>query len=158
MKANIGPYCSNLTRRVKVVVEDHDTWNLDVTLAYIILPLLKDFRENTFGAPVIANEDVPHLPKQHPPGHESVQMDLFNSDEQHDLFTQQYMVRWYWVLDEMIWAFEQVNTDWEEQYFRKNYSPVVEHLDFDIEGYERHRERMQNGFRLFGTYYHNLWN
>jgi hypothetical protein len=28
---------------------------------------------------------------------------------------------------------------------------------FDIEGYQKHHDRINNGTRLFGKYYKNLW-
>lgn len=47
--------------------------------------------------------------------------------------------RWDWILDEMIFAFDQKNKDkWEDK------------------NEELHR-RVSNGFRLFGKYYENLW-
>ena len=56
---------------------------------------------------------------------------------------------WDEILDEMIWAFEQkCRDDWMEDY---------DYNKWDSEGAKAHQERMSNGFRLFGTYYENLW-
>jgi hypothetical protein len=76
----------------------------------------------------------------------------------------------------MIWAFTQVNDDWEDQYFSgvRDYRkvpidpenpdghyemvPGENHtLTMDREGLDDHMKRMQNGFRLFGRYYLHLW-
>ena len=75
--------------------------------------------------------------------------------------------RWAYVLDEMIWAFSQLNIDWEEQ-FKTGVSDwdftdlgFVEGpkhtLVYDWVGWESHEVRMKNGFRLFGKFYQHLW-
>ena len=77
--------------------------------------------------PCVDPEDVPHIGKG--------PLDDYGSDEfVHD--------RWDWVLDEMIWAFETINTDWEAQF----YTPPegewsLENMgEVDIEG----RKKMQD--------------
>lgn len=57
--------------------------------------------------------------------------------------------RWGYVLGEMIWAMEQVqpNHDWE--------APYYETLNYTER--DRHEGRMQEGFRLFGKYFTDLW-
>jgi cytochrome c2 len=73
------------------------------------------------------------------------------------------------VLAEMIWAFEQkVRDDDESEFFDHSECGDVndfiknptEHLSksrVDWAGLKQHQERKQNGFRLFGKYYQNLW-
>jgi hypothetical protein len=72
--------------------------------------------------------------------------------------------RWDWVLNEMIWAFEQkVTNDDEGQFFehsKDNGMPwdkdyVRPKVDWD--GLKAHQARKENGFRLFGKYYQGLW-
>ena len=83
--------------------------------------------------------------------------------------------KWDWVLNEMIWAFEQYNVDWEQQFYHGE--PVYEekeeeHPDYgevyslkqtnpdywvDYDGITEYNKRIQNGTRLFGKYYQNLW-
>ena len=41
------------------VVEDHDTWNADYLLVCILVPLLKRFRKDADGGPVIDLMDIP---------------------------------------------------------------------------------------------------
>jgi hypothetical protein len=87
--------------------------------------------------------------------------------------------RWNWVMDEMIWAFEQICEDdndkqfhsgvhdmksvaceWDENGKATIYKMVKGPNDtwkFDIEGYQKHNDRINNGTRLFGKYYRNLW-
>jgi hypothetical protein len=78
------------------------------------------------------------------------------------------MFRWHYVIDEMIWAFEQKTLDWEDQYTTKEDNKVSDYdamkgvdpeytYTFDHEGMKTHHERMMNGFRLFGKYYESLW-
>ena len=44
-----------------IVIHDYDTWNIDVTLAHIIVPMLKQLKEKKHGAPFVDNEDVSAL-------------------------------------------------------------------------------------------------
>jgi hypothetical protein len=61
-----------------------------------------------------------------------------------------YFPRWNWVIDEMIWSFEQLHVECDFGY--KNLL-----TNEDISNYHIRQKRIQNGFRLFGTYYQNLW-
>ena len=73
--------------------------------------------------------------------------------------------RWAWVLDEMIWAFEQkVADDPESKFF--DYTDCGDKLPWDEnytgpkvdwDGLNAHNERKRNAFRLFGKYYEGLW-
>jgi len=51
MKVYLGPYRKN--RAINVRIDKYDTWGLDHTLALIILPALKQFREHHHGSPMI---------------------------------------------------------------------------------------------------------
>jgi len=151
---------SKRNRTIKVRIDDYDTWSMDATLAYIILPMLKQLKKTTHGAPNVDDKDVPeHLRSIHAP---SKQNKWDTDDNWHD--------RWDWVLDEMIWVFEQVNIDWEDQYYEEiGYGQLKDNensLDeiiwdkapvIDRDGLKKHGERMQNGFTLFGKYFQNLW-
>jgi hypothetical protein len=140
MKVNIGKYKKSGKQNMRVVIDPYDTWNMDSTLAHIILPMLLQLRQTKHGSPMVDDEDVPHLPKKGLSSDENNQYDLFASDEQDELFWDQYHVRWEWVLNEMIFAFRSLVTDnWDEKYFTKEY------------------DRIRNGFRLFGKYYQGLW-
>lgn len=172
-------------RRVKVELDRWDTWNMDQTLAHIILPMLKQLKESKHGSPMVDDEDVPHLPKQQYTSNESMQEDMFASEEQDELIWKQYEVRWNYVLDEMIWAFEHLagdKTEWEDQFHTGKMDRIMVPVDkdgnevpeeeakffewrkgpndtshFDIEGYRKYADRIQNGLRLFGKYYRGLW-
>lgn len=122
-------------RKVKIRVDNYDVWNADNTLALLILPVLKKFREESHSTAHVSDEDVPE---------ELRSVEDFSEE------------KWRYVLDEMIWAFEQLNKDWMEQY----YVTVDGSVCNDVESSEaifKHEERMNNGFILFGKYFRSLW-
>lgn len=89
---------------------------------------------------------------------------------------------WSEILDKMIFAFESLNSDWEDQYhsgeidfvsipvdkdgnevdrknaeyYRLEKGPNDTHV-FDEEGWKQHNARIQEGLELFGKYFRNLW-
>jgi hypothetical protein len=146
-----------------IKIDRYDTWSMDHTLADIILPMLKQLKETKHGAPCTDDSDVPEYLRSHmaqPKEHE------WDTDSLH-------FMRWDWILDEMIWAFEQkVADDAESQFFdhsayEKDKVPVrdwladmenrVNKTRYDKEGHEAWTARKANGFRLFGRYFENLW-
>ena len=129
------------TQKIKVRIDRQDTWSMDHTLAPIILPMLKQLKETKHGAPNVDPKDVPVTlrPKK---------QDVLRYKEVGDT-DDKFFERWDWIMDEMIWAFEQkCRDDWESDYHYNKW---------DMEGLKAHQERMSNGFRLFGKYYENLW-
>jgi hypothetical protein len=131
------------TQKTKIRIDSYDTWSMDHTLAPIILPMLKQLKETKHGAPAVEFKDVPE--ELMPPDAEAVKK-LYMENGETD---ENYFKRWDYVLDEMIWAFEQkCRDDWEEDY---------DYNKWDMEGLKAHQERMSNGFKLFGKYYENLW-
>ena len=179
MKVKIGPYPPHRwyhnwlyekfdyspKQKVDVHIDGWDVWSMDHTLAEIVLPMLKRLKADKHGSSMVDDEDVPHLPKQGEASMEGLQLDMFACEEHDDLVWDQYQVRWNWVMDEMIWAFEQkVLDDWEDQYYEYEEDPDamlgVKIVRSDHEGRQRrqrHQARMTNGFRLFGKYYEGLW-
>jgi len=144
------------TQKVSVKIDRWDTWSMDHTLAPIILPMLVQLRATKHGAPMVDMKDVPKELRA-----TKKQLDAYGGNGEVD---PKHFDRWNWILDEMIWAFEQKCRDhWEEDY----YGPYIESEDkrelfgrfewIDDEGRQKHQERMSNGFRLFGTYFENLW-
>lgn len=135
---------SKKKRKIKVHIDKYDTWGMDHTLALIILPMLKQLRATDHGSPCVDDEDVPeHLrfAAAEDPGHE------FEADSN-------WHGRWHWVLDEMIWAFEQIVDDSnDDQFFDYSTPPMT----YDKEGHKAHNERINRGTTLFGKYYRGLW-
>ena len=157
---------SKKQRTIKVHIDRWDTWSMDHTLAYIVLPMLKQLKETKHGAPQVDLEDVP---KELRPTKK--ELAAYNKDGTTD---DKFFDRWDWVLDEMIFAFETKVDDgrWEEQFETGEYDLQWKKLEdgcsqmvhgpnhtakTDWEGRKSYQERISNGFRLFGKYYENLW-
>jgi hypothetical protein len=138
-----------------VKIDYWDTWSMDHTLAYMIVPMLKQLQKDKHGAPLVDDEDVPEeLRSTSAPPKEKE----YDVDGNH-------FKRWDWVMDEMIWAFEQKLVDdstdkfydWTEVDKAVNINDQIKKLKVDHEGLDAHNKRMENGFRLFGKYYQGLW-
>ena len=145
-------------RKIKVRIDPEDTWSMDHTLAPIIVPMLKQLKESKHGSPMVDMKDVPKELRA-----TKKQLDACAVTGDVDPY---FFDRWNWVMDEMIWAFEQKCRDgWESDYYEYENDPTkTEGLGLglklvweDPEGREAHQKRMTNGFRLFGKYYENLW-
>jgi hypothetical protein len=100
----------NLFPRISYIkIDNHDTWSMDSTLAPIILPMLKQLKESKHGSPFTEDADVPEhfrSTKASPKENE------YDTDDFHH-------VRWDWIMGEMIWAFEQlVDEDNDEQFYK----------------------------------------
>lgn len=146
-----------------VKIDKYDTWSMDSTLSKIIYPMLKQLQATKHGAPFTDDEDVPEaLKSTSAPAKENE----WDTDGNH-------FKRWDWIMDEMIWAFQQKNIDWEEQYRSGEHDIVWETDDktgmsqmkrgpndtyeIDMDGMKLHQNRIDNGLRLFGKYYNGLW-
>ena len=135
---------SKKERKVKIRIDNYDTWSMDHTLALIIHPMLVQLKEQKHGGPFVADEDVPeHLRSTNAKPVIDDGVDEFHFD------------RWDWVLDEMIWTFKTLNEDWSSQF----YTPSGKFMEgeFDAEGRQKMQDRINNGLRLFGKYYQSLW-
>ena len=156
-----------------VRIDRWDTWSMDSTLALIVLPMLRQLKEDKHGAPNVEDEDVPeHLRSTAAAPKENE----WDTDSNH-------FDRWDWVLDEMIFAFEmkrrddwasdfhsgEIDIQWipvdrdnnpvdkkDARYYRMERGPRDTRV-YDWEGMKRVQDRMTNGFRLFGKYYEALW-
>jgi hypothetical protein len=149
------------TQHIKVRIDKSDTWSMDHTLAHIVLPMLVQLKRTKHGAPNVDNADVPKELRMSKKG-----MTQFAKDGSTD---DKFFKRWDWILDEMIWAFDQkCRDDWEGAYYEYREMGPEESKDpdnlfglklvwEDREGQKAHQERMTNGFKLFGKYYENLW-
>ncbi len=129
-----------------IIIESHDVWSVDSTLAKIIVPLLKEYRNNLTGYPV--SIDLKDVPKE-----------LRDEEDMSKA--------WEYIVDEMIWAFSQKDTDWENQFYvlrtdidyKEINIPIKEELwaKNDKKGHDKYYRRIQKGYKLFGRYYDNLW-
>ena len=159
----LEPFCLGLQKALNILnpkinyvkIDPWDTWSMDHTLAYMVVPMLKQLQATKHGAPFVDDEDVPEELKSisAPPKENEYDVDG------------NHFKRWDWVMDEMIWAFEQkLKDDATEQFFDwseaekgEKLLDQVSKLKVDEEGLKAHQERMKNGFRLFGKYYEGLW-
>ena len=144
---------SKKNRKTEIRIDKYDTWNMDHTLALIVLPMLKQLKATKHGSPYTDDEDVPeHLRskadriKMGDPDIRKVE--IWDPDDTiHD--------RWNWVMDEMIYAFEmELDEDWDMRIYEK-YGK-----DWPPEALAERKviqDRIANGFRLFGKYYQGLW-
>jgi hypothetical protein len=123
-----------------VKIARYDTWSMDSTLADIILPMLKQLKETKHGSPFVEMEDVPeHLRGTTTEDWDAqLTFDFYEEDKVKEGINDVH-ARWDWVMNEMIFAFEKKanDTDWSATW--------------------EESQRMENGFRLFGTYYQGLW-
>jgi len=176
MKVNIGKFSKKLNKRkIDVTIHNYDTWSLDHTLAYIILPALLQLKDTKNGIPgqfaEIGGEDYV----------EQQSFDFYKSDQ--ELFDQR-VKEWDIVLDKMIWSFnELVKESYDDKYFHGNGkyewiktdkqfpNPVTGKMEdtftmvdtnpdehwIDANGILEHEKRIQEGIDLFAKYYRNLW-
>lgn len=176
MKVRLGPYKKNSDRKIDVQIDRFDTYSLDHTLAYIILPALIQLRSTKMGVPSEFAEVG---------GADYDNQDSFDfyKDSHKDAFDERCK-EWDKILDKMIWSFQQiVMDDYEDQYHhgKAEYdwvktdqqitNPVNNKLEdtfqmvdknpeehwTDYEGMRKHEERIQEGLELFGKYYRHLW-
>lgn len=155
-------------RKVKVHIDKYDVWSMDHTLALIIDPMLKQLRRQKHGSPHVDSEDVPDYlrPKE-------------EANADNDYLDDTLHARWDWVLDEMIWTFEQHAADDDSQQFHHNSDNIDIKFEethsglstlmfgskdeskpahhFDSKAYKKHSDRKANGRRLFAKYYEGLW-
>lgn len=159
----LNPICEVIKRIREVIkptiryvkIDRYDTWSMDHTLSYIIHPMLVQLNKEKHGAPFTDDADVPdELKSTSAPPKENE----WDTDDNH-------FKRWDWIMNEMVWAFEQeLKDDDEAQFFDHSESRGIEDceermdkLKVDRDGLEAHQKRKANGYRLFGRYYQNLW-
>ena len=155
-------FYSKNERKIKVRIDRYDTWSMDHTLGLIILPMLKQIKETKHGSPYVDDEDVPaHM-----------RHTLSKGPDDYETEDRWIHYKWDWVLNEMIWAFEtHLNEAWEEPFihgtpdyefdvFDDDYKVMRQkNLNYwvDSDKIKEYNDRIDNGFRLFGKYYRNLW-
>lgn len=167
-------------RKISIRIDKYDTWSMDATLSPIILPMLKQLKATKHGSGVVDLEDVPEHLRTHTTEDYDSQLTFEFYYEAKTEGTPDLHDRYDWVLDEMIWTFEQLQPDydWEEQYSTGEidfYSEVSDTYDdgkpklyelktgpnhthkTDWVSRQKHQDRISNGLRLFGKYFQSLW-
>lgn len=130
------------SRRFDVVIHDHDVWDMDRTLAAIILPMLRKLKETAHGSPFL------DVFSQTSTNWDQHCFDFYAEGD--GLAWETGHSQWNDIMDKMIWSFEQLQPGvvWEDQFFENGY---------DETGYKEYAAKIQEGLDLFGKYYRNLW-
>lgn len=151
-------------RNIFIKIDGYDTWNADDTLARIILPVMKQLKNQKQGYGFIDDVDVPEELRSYNAGPKENEWDWDDNAEK----------RYEWVLNEIIWAFENMLDENAEDQF---HTGVIDHVwepcensklsqlghgpkhthKFDKDGYMAWSKRIDNGTRLFGTYMRSFW-
>ena len=155
-------------REVRVRIDRYDTWNMDGTLAILILPMLKQLRDTKHGSP----SGMPAFGQTS----NSAQFCFAFYEEGDRLADLTGHQQWKDILEEMIWTFEQLQPDydWEDQYWLVR--PEIDFTDYpedieqachpvrwkvegkcDWDGRAAHAARIQHGLETFGRHFHDLW-
>ena len=151
-------------RKIKVRIDNWDCWTANHTLALIILPLLKKLKEGKNGAPHVDDKDVPEELRSTNARPKKNEYDV-------DEF---YFDRWDYVLDQMIWSFEEfIRDDRESQFYSGDSDILFKKLDngmsemvkgpkdtfkCNYKELKKNEAKIQKGLNLFAKYYNNLWN
>jgi len=156
-----------------VKIDRWDTWSMDQSLGKIVLPMLRQLKSKSHGAPLVEDVDVP----------EELKSSSAPPIEKEHGTDGNYFKRWDWALSEMIFAFEsKLDTSWQDAFTFGEIDMVFVPIDHagnevakkdakyfqwvdgpnntyecDYEEMKVVEDRIQNGFRLFGRYYQNLW-
>lgn len=178
MKINIGNFPKKSgSRKVDIRIHEYDTWNLDSTLALVILPMLIQLKVSKHGVPSAFIDSVG--------GEDYVDQLSFDFyTETHNESFEIACKNWDVALDKMIWSFQQIALeDYDEKYHHgvsdyaweetdrlfpdpitgvpgKTYKVINKNKDntwYDHVGHQLHEERIQEGLELFGRFYRNLW-
>ena len=166
MKVYIGRYTDGKEpRKIDIRIDKWDTWGMDHTLALIILPMLKQLRDTKHGS----SGRMPGFQQTSNLGQSSFPFYAEGDDAAWEAGHKQ----WDEIMEKMIWSFEQVLDDnWEDQYWIEkpkidweamNNDAVSQELVWkkrgvcDWDAREKHQERINEGLRLFGEYYEDLW-
>ena len=162
----LNPICEGLKKVLDTVhpevnyvkVDSFDTWNLDTTLAPIILAGLIEFKKHKGGLPMefgyIGGEDY----------EDQKHFDFYKTNQElSDKASQQWDI----TLDKMIFAFEHIvdRDDWEQKFCSGEFDRSIAigqegwkgTYTCDYEGINRVNAQIQEGLELFGKYYRHLW-
>jgi hypothetical protein len=135
-------------RKVKIRIDNYDTWSMNHTLSLIIHPMLVQMKATKHGSPFVDDEDVPeHLRSTAAPA-------LTEEEKNYGGLDNLHQARWNWILDESPSAYSSKISD----------GVVFDDSPEDVLSWEKYHEenakyhdRKANAFKLFGRYYRELW-
>ena len=94
MKIITGPpRTDGKARHIEVELHDNDSWNIDETLALLIAPILRHYRDEGRGLDHIGRTEASDFPG------------IGTAAESHDA------ERWKALLDELVWTFERLTAE-----------------------------------------------
>ena len=159
----VSEFCNWIYEKRKrteyVKIDSYDVWSMDSTLSTIVVPMLKQLKAVKHGAPLVDDEDVPAKLRSTTKAAQKVKKNPWDTDGNH-------FKRWDWVMDEMIWAHEQLlDDDGDSKFYdhslahdpNDDINQQIRKIKVDRKGLEAHHKRINNGLRLFGKYYRGLW-
>jgi hypothetical protein len=124
--------------------------------------MLKQLKATKHGAPFVDDEDVPKKLRIGAKGTGDPDVHKLFEDGDNTFFE-----RFDYILNEMIWTFEQLCMDDHEAPFYthmtktidwdKDIDKSIRDIKVDHKGLKAHNARIDNGLRLFGKYYRALW-
>ena len=169
MKVDISYYKAGSrkgqVRKNVVEIDDYDVWNADWLLAEIAHPLLVKLKEKKRGAPVVEDMYVP----------EELRSTACAPKENKWETDDNWFKRYQYVLDEIIFAMQEVANDYENEpeMFEKvremtfgeiDPKTMTGELDTGLEIIphmealnKAYHARIQNGLMLFGVFFTSLW-
>lgn len=140
-----------------VKIDKHDTWNMDSTLATIILPMLLQLKATKHGVPSeFATTGGENWSSQ-------AHFDFYDTDD--ELF-KKAAAEWDAVLDKMIFAFEHiVDDEWEDTFSTGEFDSSkaigeegwIGTYKSDRQAVQKVYDQIQEGLELFGKHYRHLW-
>ena len=140
-----------------VKIDGHDTWNVDGTLAKIILPLLIQYKKNKTGVP----SDFTHTG-----GEDYDYQSCFDFYKTNGELSTQAAQEWDIILDKMIFSFSHlIDDDWESEFCTGSFDNSIQLGDpgwtgsytCDYVAINKVHEQTQEGLNLFGQYFRYLW-
>jgi hypothetical protein len=155
MIVNIGKPKKDGTQKVKVEVKDHDVWNVDYTIALVVVPLLERLKTDKHGTGYVEDVDVP----------ENMRSTSAPAIE-YGCIDDNWHMRWEYVLNEMLFAMREIATEKSSESLFFDHSEVDEKtcintqiyaIKCDTIGLEAYQQRIQKGCELFGKYFCSLW-
>ena len=172
-----------LKRKNTIKIHNYDTWSMNCTLSLIVLPMLLQLKKTKHGAPIVDDEDLPESLQYNSEELEKIkkQKDVQKYWDRWDYVIDRMIYSFdYLANDKETEKMEEFITIDNDALFEKFGERANKTLDiFDIQDkngidfidqlngpkyystdYEKlkeHEDYVDEGFKLFGKYYRNLW-
>lgn len=132
MRVSLGKFPEDMSeRKISIKIHEYDSWNCDVTLAMISVPLLKQLAKQKQGVPSFC------IPES------------YDYDGNDEIALKIGQDKWDTILSHMIWSIEQI-LDEEFDIFNVN-----DKMNWNA--YWAYMEQVDAGLELFGKHFRSLW-